>query len=110
MQPAHRKGLNLITAWRHAEKSTDFGAERRLLIAILNDAIECWRSSITFSRDRSYVSGSWQYLDREVHFWIFAEYDNSPFFSFTRICDSLGVDPVFVRRRLLEWRRKIEES
>jgi hypothetical protein len=79
-------------------------------MATLIDAIECWRSSILFSLKRgSHVPGSWQYLDRDVNFWIFGDYDNAPFFSFTRICDFIGLDPVFVRQRLLEWRRKIAE-
>jgi len=88
-------------------KCANLEAERRMLQEMLLDAIECWQSisgvgvtggnSVINLRERLY---------QEADFWIFGEYDNSPFFSFTQTCDSLGLNPDFVRRRLLEGRRE----
>jgi hypothetical protein len=90
---------------------TTFEAERRMLKEMLVDAIKCWQSvsaigivggaGLTSLRERLY---------REASFWIFGDYDNTPFFSFTQICDCLGLNTDFVRRRLLEWRRSQQSA
>jgi hypothetical protein len=86
---------------------TDFEAERRMLQEILADAIACWQSvSAIGVIDGNYVTSLRERLYREANFWIFGEYDNAPLFSFAQICDCLGLNPDFIRRRLLEWRRK----
>jgi hypothetical protein len=84
--------------------------ERKLLEAILQDAIECWQRCALIA-DKWAVSPSFtcfgqrqrEYIDADP--WLFGEYDNYPLFSFTKICDCLGIDPEFIRRRLLEWKR-----
>ncbi len=82
-------------------------AERQLLQEILMDAIECWQAALPFhSMGDEYATGLRERLHREANFWIFGEYRNAPFFSFTQVCECLGLDPEFVRRRLLEWKRK----
>jgi hypothetical protein len=89
----------------------DANPERKLLEAILTDAIECWQLlalhpiASRFENVRSPI-GKRQRNYRDAHFWFFGDYDNAPYFSFTKICDCLGLDPDFIRRRLLEWRRK----
>ena len=96
------------------QRDLNFAAERNLLQEMLIDTIECWQVGAAYaarwdrlSRRSFYTPvGRRYHLYREADFWIFGEYDNAPFFSFTKVCDHLGVDPDFIRRRLLEWRRK----
>jgi hypothetical protein len=85
----------------------DLEAEKRMLREMLADAIRCWQMSATYGHaDGNYYVTSRERLHREAAFWIFGEYDNRPFFSFAQVCQCLGLDTGFVRRRLLEWRRK----
>jgi hypothetical protein len=84
---------------------TSFDGERRMMQEVLKDAIECWKVSLQIRlTSDNYVTGLRERLYREAHFWIFGNYDNSPFFSFTQICECLKLDPDFVRRCLLDWR------
>jgi hypothetical protein len=96
----------MVNASNRANPCTDSEPERRMLREMLLDAIECWQSvSASSLMSEDFVSGSRDRLYREAHFWIFEEYDNSPFFSFTQVCECLELDPDFIRRGLLEWRR-----
>jgi hypothetical protein len=82
-------------------------AERQMLREVLIDAIQCWQSVAPIAGlKENYVTSLRERLYREAHFWIFGDYDNTPFFSFTRVCDCLGLNPDFIRRRLLEWRQR----
>jgi hypothetical protein len=88
-------------------RSTNFEAERRMLLEILLDAIECWQSvSVNGISGENYVTSRRERLYREANVWIFGQYHNAPFFSFTQTCDCLGLNPDFIRRRLMEWRRR----
>jgi hypothetical protein len=82
-----------------------FEREQRLLLELLLDGIECWQgtSNEGISRDRGEKSARVQ-LRREAEIWIFGRYNNPPFFSFAQTCECLGLDPDFLRRRLLERR------
>ena len=89
-----------------AQGSTE--PERKLLGAILQDAIECWQACAVVApvwRVSGYSQlGKRQKNYYEADFWFFEEYDNAPYFSFQKICDHLGLEPDFIRRRLLDWR------
>jgi len=74
--------------------------ERRLLWAILLDAIVCWQSNC------GYTSGERARLYGRADFWIFGQYYNPPFFSFVQTCECLRLDSDFIRRGLLDWRRR----
>jgi hypothetical protein len=94
----------LFAATRCANSGSD-DPERRLLHAVLRDAIECWQR-LAFAGVPEYgLVGRRQRDYREAEFWLFGQYDNAPFFSFTKICDCLGLDPDFIRGRLLGWKR-----
>lgn len=86
----------------------DLEGHRLMLWGILTDAVHCWQRITTCgfrmsANANGYITTS-ERLYREADFWIFGEYDNGPFFSFTQVCHCLGLDPDFIRRRLLEWR------
>lgn len=81
-----------------------FEAERQMLKEMLLDAIECWQSVWVMGTPSYHCVTSRERLFREAQLWIFGDYKNPPFFSFTQVCDCLGLNPDFIRRRLLEWR------
>jgi hypothetical protein len=88
-------------------KAREFDAERRMLQAMLLDAINCWqrRANAGF-RYGGYVVGSRERLYREAEFWIFGDYDNAPSFSFACVCECLDINPDYLRSRLIQWREQ----
>lgn len=69
--------------------------EKRLMIAVLKDAVECLEK---YRGARSSV-GQCQYLSAIE--WV-EDTDTDWLFSFTNICDLLGFDPEYVREVLLK--------
>jgi hypothetical protein len=71
--------------------------EHRLLIAIIQDAVECFQKHI-----HAHDSKRRQlYLDAES--WISSD-DYAGTFSFNNVCDLLGMSPEYLRRGLIDWR------
>lgn len=73
--------------------------EKRLMIAILKDAVECldkFRSSRS-SSGRSHYLNALEWVQDENTEWLF---------SFTNICDLLGFDPEYLREVLLKRENK----
>lgn len=70
--------------------------EKELLIAILADAIECYRK---YSTSRNNVEVK---LFQEAREWIFAENEDAPL-AFVNVCDTLTLDPNYLRQRLLAY-------
>jgi hypothetical protein len=78
--------------------------EKALLMAILRDAIECYRKHVS-ARDQ----GGKRML-QEAEQWIMNDEDGWVF-SFSNVCDLLGLDPHYIRRCILdEKRRRAPES
>lgn len=81
--------------------------EYRLLVAVLQDAIECFR-------EHAHARNKWrQRLFDEVQNWITEEDgdaighdDQVPGFSFEYVCDVLGLDAADLRRGLQRWRMR----
>ncbi len=71
--------------------------EHRLLIAIMQDAIECFQKHL-HARD---TKRRQLYMDAEA--WITAEDDDGTF-SFENVCDLLGMNADYLRQGLLAWR------
>ena len=78
--------------------------ERRLLAAVLEDAITCFQRFLFAAGQRQ------RRLYREAEHWIMerarpVESEGvCPYFSFDRVCDVLGLDADGVRDRLVLWR------
>jgi hypothetical protein len=70
--------------------------EKKLLLAILEDAIACYQKYI-FARD-----GKGKALFREAESWV-GEKGNEAVFSFDSVCEMLGFDPEYLRRGLETW-------
>ena len=71
--------------------------EKKLMLAILEDAIDCFQKYI-FARD-----GRGKGIFREAEDWILEE-NGDRLFSFETVCDGLGFNPSYVRQGLLRWK------
>lgn len=79
--------------------SRNLEGEKRLMIAILKDAVECldkFRESRS-SSGRSHYLSALEWVQDEDTEWLF---------SFTNICDLLGFDPDYLREVLLKRENK----
>jgi hypothetical protein len=74
---------------------------QRLLIAILEDAIRCYQSNFAVR------NGPRRILFRETEEWVF-DSDGAAFLSCSRVCESLGVNSVQLRRFLREWHLRMK--
>jgi hypothetical protein len=73
--------------------------EIRLMWAILQDAVDCYQKYLTDPQDKH--DGEFA----EVESWI-TERDSDWFCSFDNVCETLGIDPQYLRRGLLAWKEK----
>lgn len=76
--------------------------EKRLILSVLEDAIECFMKCIDSATNKG------QRLYREADEWIALE-DKHWVFSFDNVCDMLDINPEYMRRGLRDWKqRKVE--
>ncbi|MEA2625841.1 MAG: hypothetical protein QOD06_1886 [Candidatus Binatota bacterium] len=73
--------------------------ERRLLLAVMEEAIDCYCKT-SAARDTRSMN-----LFREAEEWIFGE-DRSRCFTFCNICEVLEIDAQCVRSALAAWRER----
>jgi len=74
-----------------------FDGERRLMIAVLEDAVNCFMKQIHATDPKARQL----FLDAEE--WITAE-DRTWFFAFENVCETLDLNPEYVRAGLFKWR------
>jgi hypothetical protein len=74
--------------------------EKRLMLAVLQDALECYQK-YAFARD----AHSHQ-LFAEAEEWISCE-DLNWYFSFENICETLEINPAYLRQGVQQWRRHV---
>lgn len=77
--------------------STAVRGEKRLMLAVLEDALDCYQK-YAFARD-----GHGRQLFDEANEWI-SSGNRVWFFSFENICETLGINPEYLRRGLENWR------
>ena len=70
-------------------------SEKRLMLAVLQDAVECYQKYLVARRGKD------KNLFSEAEAWIL-ERDQHSAFSFDNVCDSLGLAPNYVRAGLLK--------
>jgi hypothetical protein len=80
-------------------RRTEFDGERRLMIAVLEDAVDVYRKQVGAQDARG------QHLFREAEEWI-EDTDRTWLFSFENICDVLDIDSQYVRRGLHALKRR----
>ena len=76
---------------------TEMSGERRLMVAILEDALRCFQKHVGDQDPK----GRQLFLEAEE--WIMT--DNATwFFSFPNVCSTLDLEPDYVRQGLAKWR------
>ncbi|MGH7886967.1 MAG: hypothetical protein ACREPG_03810 [Candidatus Binatia bacterium] len=73
--------------------------EKKLMLAILDDGIACFQKYV-FARD-----GKGRALFREAETWV-EEKGGEAVFSFDSVCESLGLDPDYLRRGMRTWKAR----
>ena len=77
-------------------RKTILEPEKRLMLAILEDAVDCFQNNVLAQSLKS------RRLFEEAEEWI-VEVDGDWVFSFENICEVLGFNPAYVRQGLLRW-------
>jgi hypothetical protein len=77
-------------------RKTILEPEKRLMLAILEDAVDCFQNNV-FAQS---VKG--RRLFQEAEKWI-VEVDSDWVFSFENVCETLAINPAYVRQGLLQW-------
>ena len=85
--------------FRNLRRRTILEPEKRLMLAVLEDAVNCLRSNVVARTKEE------KRLFRETEDWIL-ESGHDWVFSFENICAVLGFDPQYVRRGLLRLKEK----
>src|SRR5213596_1449259 len=80
-------------------RRSEHDGERRLMIAVLEDAVDVYRKQAGARDART------QQLFREAEDWI-EDPDRTWLFSFENICDVLDIDSSYVRRGLHAWKER----
>ena len=73
--------------------------ERQLMIAVLEDAVDCFQSHL-FANDKR-----GQRLFDEAEEWLMAE-NTGASFSLRNVCEVLEIQPEYIRNGLEEWRAR----
>ena len=94
---------DLILACQYCHISSGYGlsAEQRLMLALLTDALNVYQKGALskLSRPRRL------YVDAEL--WFLADGVDTNAFSFMTVCDSLGINPDLLRRRIIDWKHAV---
>jgi transposase-like protein len=72
---------------------------KRLMMAVLEDALRCFQNHADAKK------GSRKRLFNEAEQWLCGEEGDGPF-SFESVCETLGIEPSFLRSGLKEWRHQ----
>ncbi len=84
-------------------RRSEHDGERRLMIAVLEDAVDVYRKQAGARDPRG------EALFREAEEWI-GDPDRTWLFSFENICDVLGLDADYLRRGLRAWKERALEG
>jgi hypothetical protein len=80
-------------------RKTHLEADQELMLAVLEDAITCFQLHFA-ARDKIKTR-----LFREAEEWILLQEKSDWLFSFDNICETLGLNPGYIREGLLRWRQ-----
>ena len=89
--------------FENLRRRTHFEPEKRLMLALLEDAINCYQDNL-ISR-----SGKKKRLFEDTEQWVLRT-DGDWIFSFDNVCDALGLNPEYVRRGLLRWKERSQKA
>lgn len=77
----------------------DLPPEKKLMLAVLQDAIDCFRKNVFSNREKK------NELFQEAEAWILDD-DVSYLFSFRNICELFDIDPAYLRKGLMSYKQK----
>lgn len=77
----------------------DLDPELNLVLAMLEDAVICYQQNL-FAK-----SAKRQALFEEAEVWILDDSEDH-LFSFRIVCETLGIDPDWLRKGLMNWKRR----
>jgi hypothetical protein len=89
--------------FENLRRRTHFEPEKRLMLALLEDAINCYQDN-WISR-----SGKKKRLFEDTEQWVLRT-DGDWIFSFDNVCDALGLNPEYVRQGLLRWKERSQKA
>ncbi len=78
-------------------RKTHLEPEKRLILAVLDDAVACFQKYVSAQKPKEKA------LFQEVEEW-FLEKESDWAFSFENICESLDLDPDYLRKGLVQWK------
>jgi hypothetical protein len=84
-------------------RKTHFEPEKRLMLALLEDAINCYQDNMNSRSSKK------KRLFEETEQWIL-EAGGDWIFSFDSVCETLGLNPAYVRQGLLRWKERIQNG
>ncbi len=84
-------------------RKTHLEAEQELMLAVLEDAVTCFHGYFA-ARDKTETR-----LFREAEDWILQQEKSNCLFSFDNVCESLGLNPGYIREGLLRWHFRLRE-
>jgi len=90
----HNDPLTSTEYFDSLKRTLPMESEKRLMLAVLQDAVECYQKYIFARRGKD------KNLFSDAEAWIL-EQDTRSTFSFDNVCDSLGLAPNYVRAGLL---------
>jgi hypothetical protein len=80
-------------------RNTLLEPEKRLMLAMLEDAINCFQAYVTMQGGRQ------RKMFNDAEKWIMMM-DDDWIFSFVSVCETLGFNPEYVRQGLWRWKQK----
>jgi hypothetical protein len=92
---------SILTPGQYYDERRDDSALRpikRLMLAILEDALRC------LQKNAGAKSGARRLMYWEAEQWLISESGHA-LFSFTMVCETLGIEPEYLRSGLLQWRK-----
>lgn len=96
--------LDTLVPYQYLEttkRKVPLEAEKRLMLAVLEDAIFCFQKYCD-ARSRKE-----QRLFSDSEAWI-VECGDGWIFSFENICETIGLDPNYMRRGLMQWKQSMQ--
>jgi hypothetical protein len=85
--------------FQNFRRKTGLQPEKRLMLAMLEDAVNCFQVHVTAR------SGRGKKLFNEAEEWIMIKREDW-IFSFVNVCEMLGFNPEYVRQGLRRWKQK----
>ena len=98
--PLFQPDIILPSQYRDSQqRRTPQDPDKRLMLAILEDAVGCFRNGLNVRDHRR------RELSKDSEAWI-REENGDRLFSFEHVCDILGVDARSIRNELLKWQQE----